>query len=186
MFLWKDTYPSLAWQWVFPFFSELLGFTCHTATCLVYQSNNNKKMILSIHLPVHPKQNCGDVINGLVNESFTLGKKSSSRLWEKNTQSKRSGSRVRASLSYCSELDAKFQNSDINMFLKVHKLASNKLKSFHYTEKGWIGDWEGGAEKNKAVCPPKLLQTHHTVLIRCTNGLNFSHKFKYSRNTVFL
>lgn len=42
-FLWKDTYPSLTWQWVFPFSSELLGFTCHTATCLVYQSNKKKK-----------------------------------------------------------------------------------------------------------------------------------------------
>lgn len=142
-FLWRDTYPSLTWQQIFPFSSELLGFTSHIATCLVYQSNNNNNKILK----VHPKENCGDVINGLVNQSFTLEKESSSRLWEKNAQSKRTGSGVKAPLSYCRKLDAKFQNPDIDMFPKLHKLASNM--SFHYTEKGWVGDWEGGAEKVK-------------------------------------
>lgn len=39
-----------------------------------------KKTILIIHHPVHPKENCGDVINSLVNQSFTLEKESSSRL----------------------------------------------------------------------------------------------------------
>lgn len=113
------------------------------------KATTTKKPILIIHHLVHPKENCGDVINGLVNQSFTLEKESSSRLWEKNAQSERTGSGVKASFSYCWELDTKFQNPDIDMFPKVHKLASNKLISFHYTEKGWVGDWEGGAEKVK-------------------------------------
>lgn len=79
-FLWRDSYPSLTWQRFSPFLLSCLALPPIQLLAWFTKATTTKKPILIIHHPVHPKENCGDVINSLVNQSFTLEKESSSRL----------------------------------------------------------------------------------------------------------